>query len=140
MRSCLIVLSAVLLACGSTQAVNQADPQAAAAHAEATEFLLSKAALDFNNPRAPKPVAFRKVRMSTAAAADGSTQYRLCGEYLAAQKEGGSQEWAAFATIKTSDYEQWLGAQSVSYCKGPGIRSYAADLSAQLQRHLQALK
>jgi hypothetical protein len=32
----------------------------------------------------------------------------LCGQFLPAV-EGGTAEWTSFVTIKTSDYEQWMG-------------------------------
>src|SRR3546814_971194 len=47
---------------------------------------------------------------------DGEEQYMLCGEFLPAQ-EGGNTEWTPFATIKTSDYEQWIGAQAAGFCE-----------------------
>ncbi|MDQ6892642.1 MAG: hypothetical protein M3167_08175 [Acidobacteriota bacterium] len=70
----------------------------------------------------------------------GEKQYRLCGEFLPAQ-DGGKAEWAAFATIKTSGYEQWLGAQSTSFCHGASfIRDDVGDLASSLQSRLDSLR
>lgn len=46
-----------------------------------------------------------------------------------------------FATIKTSDYEQWIGAQAAGFCKhSPVIWDEAGDLSPSLQSRLDALR
>jgi hypothetical protein len=58
-------------------------------------------------------------------------QYKLRGEFLPAQREG-KVEWTPFVTIKTSGYEQWLGAQAANLCQ-PVIWDSEADLSSSLQ-------
>jgi hypothetical protein len=52
--------------------------------------------------------------------AGGEKQYMLCGQFLPAQEEGKSQ-WMPFATIKTPNYEQWLGAQAVGFCQDSSV-------------------
>ena len=65
--------------------------------------------------------------------------YTLCGEFLA-PAEGGKAKWTSFATVKTSGYEQYLGS-STTYCTNPKIIWHnTGDLSATLQKHLDALK
>jgi hypothetical protein len=68
----------------------------------------------------------------------GEPQYMLCGQFLPAQ-EGGKAEWIAFATIRTSGYEQWIGA--TSFCQGSSvIWDQVGDLSSSLQSRLDSLR
>jgi hypothetical protein len=104
----------------------------------AVEFLLQSAVTDFL-AHPPRPARFRDVRIGYVMASDGTRQYRLCGEFLPA--EGGSKsEWIPFATIKTSGYEQYLGAQAVSYCDSASMTWDNGDLSSSMQSRLEALR
>jgi hypothetical protein len=70
----------------------------------------------------------------------GEAQYLLCGYFLPAQ-ESGKAEWTPFATIKTSGYEQWLGAQAAGYCRASSvIWDTVGDLSSSLQSRLDSLR
>ena len=64
----------------------------------------------------------------------------LCGQFLPA--EGGDKaEWTAFATIKTSGYEQYIGAQSAVFCqRSEVIWDKEGDLSSSLQAKLDSLQ
>lgn len=67
---------------------------------------------------------------------NGEEQYMLCGQVLA-----GKGEWTPFATIKTSGYEQWLGAQATGFCQGSSvIWDKKGDLSSSLQSRLDSLR
>jgi hypothetical protein len=79
------------------------------------------------------------VRSGYVVLPDGMKQYRLCGEFLPAQ-DSGKAEWTPFATIKTSGYEQWLGAQAINFCKGFPITWDRGDLSSALQARLDSLR
>ena len=104
------------------------------------DFLLTSAATDFHAHRPPYPARFRDVRLGHVTTSGGEKQYRLCGQFLPAQ-DGGKAEWTAFATIKTSGYEQWIGAQSASFCQGPSFRwDEVGDLSSSLQTRLDSLR
>jgi hypothetical protein len=64
----------------------------------------------------------------------------LCSQFLPAQEEG-KAEWTPFATIKTSGYEQWLGAQAVRFCQDASvIWDTVNDLSSSLQGCLDSLR
>jgi hypothetical protein len=70
----------------------------------------------------------------------GEEQYMLCGQFLSAQ-EGGTGEWTPFATIKTSPYEQWIGAQAAGLCQSSSIIwDKERDLSSSLQSRLDSLR
>ena len=84
----------------------------------------------------PRPSAFRNVRYGQWIGAGGVVSHRLCGEYQVASTDA-APEWAAFATLKTSGYEQWLG--DTAYCRGD-IQWAAGDLSADLQRRFDATR
>ena len=84
------------------------------------QFLLTAAATDFHTHRPPDPVRFRDVRIGHVVTPSGKEQYMLCGQFLPVQ-EGGNAEWTPFATIKTSGYEQWIGAQATRFCQGSSV-------------------
>ena len=104
------------------------------------QFLLTAAATDFHTHRPPDPVRFRDVRIGHVMTSSGEEQYMLCGQFLPAQ-EGGKAAWTPFATIKTSAYEQWIGAHATVFCKDSSvIWDKAGDLSSSLQTRLDSLK
>ena len=104
------------------------------------QFLLTAAATDFHTHRPPDPVRFRDVRIGHVMTPSGEKQYMLCGQFLPAQ-EGGKAEWTPFATIKTSGYEQWIGAQAAVFCQGASvIWDKVGDFSSSLQSRLDSLR
>jgi pimeloyl-ACP methyl ester carboxylesterase len=104
-----------------------------------TQFLINSAATDFHKHPKPFPERFRNVRIGHVATPTGK-QYRMCGQFLPRQ-DGGKAEWLQFATIQTSDYEQYVGGQSAIFCKGEGFKwDDVADLSTSLQQRLDALQ
>jgi hypothetical protein len=104
------------------------------------QFLLTAAATDFHKHGPPGPVRFRDVRIGHVISPSGAEQYLLCGLFLPAQ-EAGQAEWTPFATIKTSGYEQWLGAQAAHWCQGSSvIWDKGGDLSSSLQNRVDSLR
>ena len=104
------------------------------------QFLLTAAATDFHTHRSPGPVRFRDVRIGHVLTPSGEEEYRLCGQFLPAQ-EAGKAEWTPFATIKTSDYEQYVGAQAAGFCQDSSvIWDNVDDLSSSLQSRLDSLR
>src|SRR5687767_11585102 len=86
MRSLLALLTTlVLAACSAAPAArDQPHPQNASVKPE-VESLLTWAATDFHTNRGSYPARFRNVRSGYFVMADGSKQYRLCGEFQPAQ-------------------------------------------------------
>ena len=108
----------------------------------AVQFLLTASATDFHAHGPSRPVQFRDVRIGHFSTPNGEEQhtYILCGQFLPAQ-EAGKAEWTPFVTIKTSGYEQYIGAQAVSFCQGPSIIwDNGGDLSSSLQSRLDSLR
>lgn len=104
------------------------------------QFLITSAATDFHTHRPPDPVRFRDVRLAHVMTPSGEEQYLLCGQFLPAQ-EGDNAKWMPFATIKTSGYEQWIGAQAAGFCQGSSvIWDKVGDLSSSLQSQLDSLR
>ena len=104
------------------------------------ESLLTAAATDFHTHRPPDPGRFRDVRVGHVMSSGGEVQYLLCGQFLPAQ-EGGRAEWTPFATIKTSGYEQWIGAQAAAFCQASSVTwDNEGDLSSSLQSRLDSLR
>ena len=152
MKSLAALCAACLLAgCGSDRAP-RSQPQAASpapANASpaqqasidpAVQLLLAASAKDFHAHQPPNPARFRDVRVGHTVAPDGTKQYLLRGQFL--PKKGQVEpEWKPFVTIKTSDYEQLLGAQAEGYCRQPSITwDDGEDLSSSLQSQLDSLR
>jgi hypothetical protein len=127
----------VVVACSTTPAAReQPHPRNATLHPD-VELLLTSAATDFHTHPAVYPARLRNVRSGYVVAADGTRQYRVCGEFLPAQA-GGSAEWTRFATVRTSRYEQWIGGQAAPYCEA-SMTWDEGDLSSELQSRLDSL-
>jgi hypothetical protein len=144
MRSLPIVLLATALAACATPAPADASrtvsapastPAALPIAASPIDFLLDSAASDFR-AHPPTPSGFRNVRYGQLIAEDGTVSHRLCGEFQV-QKTDSEPEWKAFATLKTSGYEQWLG--DTAYCSDK-VQWTPGDLSAELQRRFDATR
>jgi hypothetical protein len=104
-----------------------------------SQFLLTTAATDFHTHNQSHTIYFRKVHIGYVMTREGEKQYMLCGQFL----EKGAKDranWAPFATIKTSGYEQWLGDQAASFCKRPSIVWDKGDLSSSLQKRFDSLQ
>ena len=137
-RKLVALLSTLALAaCG-----NAPDPHGPSLRHDASlnapvEFLLTSAINDFRAHRPPYPARFRDARIGYVAAPDGTRQYMLCGAFLPV-REAGEPEWTPFATIQTSGYEQWLGAQAAGFCGSPSIVWVEGDFSSSLQSRLDS--
>jgi hypothetical protein len=122
----------------SKAAVTRSESQAVSP--TVVQFLLTAAATDFHSHRPPDPVRFRDVRIGHVVAPSGEKQYRLCGQFLPAQQAGKAQ-WTPFATIKTSDYEQYIGAQAAGFRQESSVLwDNDDDLSSSLQSRLDSLR
>jgi len=141
MRYLAVLFATLGLAACSTASVTRSESQAVSPTRDSVvRFLLTAAAADFHTHRPPDPVRFRDVRIGHVMTPSGEEQYMLCGQFLPAQ-EGGKAEWTPFATIKTSGYEQWIGAQAASFCQGSSvIWDKVGDLSSSLQSRLASLR
>ena len=134
MRKLAALLILLAAACSSAPAATDPNAAARAAEAESRNYLLESAAADFDK-HGPAPTAFRKVRFGYVEGAGGSQMALLCGEFQTADK---GDEWIAFATLKTSKYEQWIG--NSGFCERPAIGWDAEDLSAELQKRVDVLR
>jgi hypothetical protein len=139
MRQIVTLLSTFfVLACSPAPATRGQLPLTTTPLNPSIEFLLTSAASDFRM-HPPLPARFRDVRGGYAIAPDGTRQYRLCGEFLPTE-ESRRAEWIPFATIKTSGYEQWLGAQAASLCKRSAVIWETEDLSSSLQTRFDSAR
>ncbi len=78
--------------------------------------LIDFAVADFKANQPPVPRDFRHVRYGIINGADNARRSILCGEFLAVTPSG-ADEWSAFSTLQTDEYEQWLGAQASPLCQ-----------------------
>lgn len=151
MRYLAILLTTLVLAsCSTAQvtrgeslSVSSAPRPAPAPQTEAdsvVQFLLTAAATDFHTQRPSDPGRFRDVRLGHIMVPSGEAQWMLCGQFLS-PNSGGRAEWKHFATIKTSGYEQLIGAQAAGLCQDSSlIWAQRSDLSSSLQRRLESLR
>ncbi len=106
----------------------------------AVQFLLAASAADFHAHGPSHFIRVREVRVGHAMTPRGEKQYRLCGEFTSIHQEDTSR-WIPFATMKTSGYEQWIGAQAAASCQDTTITwDDAGDLSSALQNRLNELR
>lgn len=131
MRALVLLMTAVLLACGTEAAVPDQSHLQSAALSPEVELLLASAAADFRT-HGPRPLRFRDVRSGYVMTSAGTKQHRLCGQVLAT-REGNEAEWIAFATILTSPYEQWMGGQATPFCTDASMLWDERDLSSPMQ-------
>ena len=152
MRSLAALCAACLLAgCGSDRAPRSQPEAASPAPANASpaqqasinptvQLLLAASAKDFHAHQPPYPARFRDVRVGRTVAPDGTGRYMLRGQFLPTRGKG-EPEWTPFVTIKTSPYEQWLGAAAEGYFRQSSIVwDDREDLSSPLQRQLDSLR
>ena len=138
MRYLAVLFATLVLAACSTAPVSRS--QSKAVSPAVVQFLLTAAANDFHTHRPPEPVRFRDVRVGHVMSPTGEEQYRLCGQFLPAP-QGGKAEWTPFVTIKTSGYEQYIGAQAAGFCQDSSvIWDKEGDLSASLQSRFDSLR
>lgn len=112
----------------------QAPPVPTTPDLAAVEFLLASAAKEFRSPGSMRPLAIRRARVGYFSDA-GPGRYLLCGSFQSAESKGA--EWIRFATIKTSDYEQWLGGVAESLCSSKKVKWYTDDHSAALMQRVR---
>ncbi|HEU4879583.1 MAG TPA: hypothetical protein VFT21_09020 [Gemmatimonadaceae bacterium] len=129
----------VFLACSTAPAARSGSPIQEEPLSSTVEFLLTSAVTDFSHmPALPPSVRFRDVRTGYTTTSEIGKQYRLCGSFSPALD--GKDGWTPFVTIKTSGYEQYLGAQAVSECTREGITWDKRDLSSLLQSQLARIR
>lgn len=103
-------------------------------------FLLEVSAKDFYDHQPPIPVDFRNVEIRILTDQNSDSIYLLCGQFLALDKKS-KEEWTYFATIKTDPYEQWIGANALTYYQNSeAISNKNMDLSSALQKRMDALQ
>jgi hypothetical protein len=138
--SAILVTTVVLAACRSAPGTHAVSDRQTGSGDSVAQFLIAAAATDFHAHRPPDPARFRVVRVGHTKAPSGEEQYRLCGQFLPAQEEG-KAEWTPFVTIKTSGYEQYIGAQAAGFCQDSSVTwDQVGDLSSSLQSRLDSLR
>lgn len=128
-----------LLACSTAPAARNGSQIQVEPLSSTVEFLLTSAATDFSHMRAlPPSVRFRDVRTGYIMTPENGKQYRMCGSFSPALD--GKDGWTHFVTLKTSGYEQYLGAQALNECTRAGITWDKGDLSSTLQSRLESMR
>lgn len=91
---------------------------------------------DFNKNQQPAPIDFKNVKLKYIKKSNGEELYILCGQFVTNDKQE-----IPFATIKNSDYEQWIGKNSLTYCEDSQEIPYTnKDLTSLLKLQFDLLK
>lgn len=110
------------------------DPVAPHEPAASLEYLISSAGSDFRANTAGQ-IEVRQIRFGLRDTTGGQQSYVLCGEFRP-RSAGVTAQWAPFATVETSRYEQWLG--ETRFCQTlSGEWNTADSLTTRLQGILQ---
>ena len=98
--------------------------------------IIDISANDFYKNQQPSPVDFKNVKLKYIKKTSGEELYILCGQFVT-----NDQQETPFATIKNSDYEQWVGKNALTYCQDSKEISYTKeDLSTLLKNKFNSLK
>jgi len=104
------------------------------------QYLVSSAVSDFHSHGPSGPIRFRVVRLGHVTTQSGEKQYRLCGQFIRTE-QGIKAQWTPFVTIKTSGFEQYIGAQAATFCRDSSITwDKVGDLSKLLQSRVDSLR
>lgn len=104
---------------------------------EVQSELIALATSDFTK-RGPPVESVRHVHLRYNMLQSGERSYMLCGQFRIRSTESESQ-WTDFATIKTSDYEQWIGGIAKAWCEqATAAASSPQELSTLLEARLGA--
>jgi hypothetical protein len=91
---------------------------------------------DFYKNQQPTPVDFKNVKLKYIKKTNGEELYILCGQFVINDKQK-----IQFATVKNSDYEQWIGNSASTYCQDSKEIPYTKeDLSSALKNKFNSLK
>jgi len=150
MRYCALISTLLVIAgCASAPVSHTRPPAEIPARSSAQEmrdtppdsvvrFLISSAAADFHTHGPSQIVRFRDVRLGYSVTLSGEKQYVLCGQFLRRQN-GDSTAWVPFSTVRTSGYEQSIGAQAEMYCRTATAIPYTGgDLTFMLQSRFES--
>lgn len=99
-------------------------------------LIVDISATDFYKNQQPAPTNFENVKLKYIKKQNGEELYILCGQFSTKD----SQE-IQFATVKNSDYEQWVGVNALTYCQDSQVIPYSKmDLSTALKSKFDSLK
>lgn len=150
MRIILIFFLFIALACnrhpGSQQNVHSdhSDTSAIVATGQnqpdsVLQFLITSCVSDILHQGRTLPVLFSASYLGYKQLPTGEKQFLLCGKFQSKVQEH-KDIWIPFATIQTSGYEQWIGAQAVNICQDSTIVwDRSNDLSLSLQAQFDSL-
>jgi hypothetical protein len=145
----LAVLTVILFSCNhsNTKANNNQTPIVESDRIVSNEITTDKldnivssiiniSANDFYKNQQPAPVEFKNVKLKYIKKPNGEELYILCGQFVTEDKQE-----TEFATVKNSDYEQWIGNSASTYCQDSKEIPYTKeDLSLKLKNKFNSLK
>lgn len=100
----------------------------------AIEFLLVSATKEFRSSGTRRPTALRNARIGFLRDSTSGT-YILCGSFKSGI--GAEATWTSFATLKTSDYEHWVGGAALAIRSQKTIQWFPGDYSTALMQRLK---
>ncbi|WP_157615310.1 hypothetical protein [Rhizobacter sp. Root404] len=128
LTSLALALSALAVSAAGAKANSPPSPDPAV-----VKFLVESSAKDFKASGANRPTDIRGARIGFFTES-GKSVYLLCGSFKSGA--GSQAKWTHFATIKTSDYEQWVGGAARAYCE-QRTNKWFPEHSAALETELK---
>jgi len=102
-----------------------------------TDFLLLSCASDFQKSK-PTPTKFNATYFGYKELPSNKKMFLLRGQFQPAEEN--QRKWIPFVTIKTSGYEQWIGAQSNGFTQdSTTVWDTSRDLSSLLASKVDSL-
>ena len=117
----------------TSRSMAASDPAAPHDRIASLEYLLTSAGDDFR-ANTEGLIEVRNVRFGLRDTTGGQESYVLCGDFRR-RSEGDTAQWVPFATVETSQYEQWLG--ETRFCQTlSGAWDTSDSLTIRLQKAL----
>ncbi len=149
-KSFLIGAAVVFAACGGETKIEKTEDKLIADSIKVEEtvvtvpdsvvvYLINSAVADFVKNQKPVAENFRNVEIRNLTGPKNQDNFMICGEFLTTEEKG-NNKWTNFATIKTRAYEQWIGAQSIGYCKeSKSVSNRYPNLAQEMKKRLDEL-
>jgi len=100
------------------------------------DVVVNVSANDFYKNQQPPPTDFMNVNLKFIKKDNGEELYILCGQFITSDKQE-----IPFATVKNSDYEQWVGSSALTYCQNSKEILYSkTNLSTVLKNKIESLR
>lgn len=143
-KTLFIIAIAFTIACSGDKGKNatstDSDIAIDTASVSGVQYLVRACAADVLKQYPEALIQFNSCFSGSRPLPSGGNQELLCGQFRIQQDRQWGL-WIPFATVKTSGYEQWQGAQASSVCQDAAIVwNSMDDMSTSLQTMLESMR